>query len=44
MSYRVNFFTEEGELFEWYTTKNQDEARGLRRKIKNGYATIETVV
>lgn len=39
--FRVYFYTEEGEMFGWYTANSKEEAFGLRRNMKNGYAEVE---
>lgn len=39
--WRVYFYTEDDVMFAWYTAKSKEEAQGLRRVIKNGYAKIE---
>lgn len=41
VQFRVYFYTEEGELFAWYTANSKEEAFGLRRKMKNGYAEVK---
>ena len=43
VKYRVNFFTDDGHLFAWYITDSITQAKGLRRKMKKGYAEIETL-
>lgn len=42
--FRVYFYTEDDEMFAWYTARTKEEAQGLRRKMKNGYAKIERIV
>ena len=41
--YRVNMFTEEGYLFAFWNTNSLEQAKGIRRKMKKGYAEIETL-
>lgn len=41
--YRVNMFTEDGYMFAWWCTNSLTQAKGIRRKMKKGYAEIETL-
>lgn len=41
--YRVNMFTDDGYLFAFWNTHSLEQAKGIRRKIKKGYAEIETL-
>lgn len=43
MRYMVKFYTDDDVLFAWYLAKTREEAQGLRRTIKRGYATVEEV-
>ena len=41
--YRVKLFTEDGHMFAWWATNSLTQAKGIRRKMKKGYAEIETL-
>lgn len=43
MRYKVMFYTDDDVLFAWYLAKTREEAQGLRRTIKRGYATVEEI-
>ena len=41
--YRVNMFTDDGHLMGFWNTNSLEQAKGIRRNIKKGYAEIETL-